>query len=66
MKLKRYSTTAAHYAEKLRAKGYTVKFNWVDSESYENITICGPIFCGYGCEFSTPRQAHEYITRQKF
>lgn len=63
-KIKTYNQTAQKYAEKLRKRGYSVKFNWVDDgRQYEDITIRGAIFNGYGGEFSTPRKAYEYINK---
>lgn len=64
-RVKKYSDTAAKYAEKLSRIGYTVKYNWVDPYGgyYEDVTVRGPIFCGYGREFDTVRQAYEYIQR---
>lgn len=61
MRLKQYNNTAALYAEKLRSAGYSVKFNFVDSWNYEDVSVCGPLWRGYGTEFSTPRKAYEYI-----
>lgn len=62
---KKYNKTAQIYAEKLRKKGYSIKFNWTDSFSgfYEDVTIRGAKFNGYGSEFSTPKKAYQYINR---
>lgn len=65
MRTKNYNKTAGLYAERLRSVGYTVRFNWVDDgQQYEDVTVCGPVFRGYGREFSTPREAWEYVRRQ--
>lgn len=63
MRTKKYNTTAIRYEEKLRKKGYSVKYNWHNAYDgdYEDITVRGPAFNGYGGEFSTPRKAYEYI-----
>lgn len=65
---KRFCKTAQRYEEKLRKKGYTVKYNWTDPYGgiYEDVTVSGPIFNGYGGEFSTPRMAWEFINRQSY
>ena len=62
---KHYNKTARKYEEKLRKKGYKVKYNWKDpySGEYEDVTVRGSIWNGYGGEFATPRKAYEYITR---
>lgn len=51
------------YRNKLLKAGYTCQFNWVSPWEYENVTVKGPLFRGYGGEFSTPRKAYEYVTR---
>ena len=63
MRTYKYNKTAQAYEQKLNKKGYTVKYNWSDSYGgdYEDVTVRGPIWCGYGGEFSTPRKAWEYI-----
>ena len=63
MRLKQYNKTAALFAEKLKSAGYSIKFNFVDEWNYEDVTVRGPIFRGYGKEFPTPRKAYEHITR---
>lgn len=62
---KHYNETARKYEQKLRKKGYSVKYNWVDpyGGEYEDVTVSGPAFCGYGGEFPTPRAAYERVTR---
>lgn len=64
-RVKKYGDTAAKYAEKLRRMGYTVKFNWIDPYGgyYEDVTVRGPIFRGYGIEYNTVREAYESIKR---
>lgn len=64
MREKKYNETAQKYAEKIRKMGYTIKFNWTDpyGGSYEDVTVRGPKWRGYGGEFSTPRQAYYAIT----
>lgn len=49
----------------LEKHGYSVTFNWTDpyGGSYEDITVRGAIWRGYGTEFSTPKAAWEYIRR---
>lgn len=64
MRTKKFSKTASMYAEKLRKLGYTVRFNWVDDNHYEDVSVCGAKFRGYGGEFSTPRKAYQYINNQ--
>lgn len=63
MRQKQYNKTAQKYEAKLRKKGYFVKYNWTDPFGgfYEDVTIRGARFKGYGCEFSTPKKAYEYI-----
>lgn len=61
MKAKTYNKTASLYADKLRSKGYSVRFNWIDDTHYEDVTVRGRVFRGYGREFSTPKQAYDYI-----
>lgn len=62
---KKYNETARKYEEKLRKAGYSVHYNWTDPYGghYEDVTVRGPKFNGYGSEFSTPRKAWEYISR---
>lgn len=42
-----------------------MKYNWIDPSGgeYEDVTVRGPKFRGYGGEFSTPRKAWEYINQ---
>lgn len=65
MRRKFYCETSRKYEEKLRKAGYFVKYNWTDpySGEYEDVTVRGPKFRGYGTEFSTPRKAWEYINQ---
>ena len=48
MRTKKYNKTAMIYADKLLKAGYTCRFNWVDDREYGNISVTGPLFCGYG------------------
>lgn len=66
MRTKKYCETSRKYEEKLRKAGYTVTYNWVDGYAgeYNDVTVRGPLFRGYGGEFSTTRKAWEYINRQ--
>lgn len=58
-RIKTYNDTANFYANKLRERGYVVRFNWVDDgRQYDDITVVG-----HG-EFPTPRKAWEYLTRK--
>ncbi len=54
-RIKTYNKTAAKYAEKVRKKGYHLRFNWVDADGYyyDDVTVLG-----HG-EFNTPRKAYE-------
>lgn len=63
MRTKKFNETARKYEEKLRKAGYSVQYNWVDAYAgeYEDVTVRGPKFRGFGGEFSTPRKAWEYI-----
>lgn len=63
MKTKKYNKTAIIYVDKLLKVGYTCHFNWVGDREYEDVSVTGPLFCGYGCEFSTPQKAYDYIKR---
>lgn len=65
MRDKTYGKTAAMYAERLRGRGYTCRFNWTDADGsrYDCVSVCGRMFCGHGGEFSTPKAAWDYITR---
>jgi hypothetical protein len=62
---KKYNETAQKYEQKLRKAGYSVKYNWTDPYGgyYEDVTVRGPIWRGYGGEFPTTRKAWEYIRR---
>lgn len=65
MRTKRYNKSASVYAQKLKDTGYSVTFNWTDTDGeYSDVTVRGRLFNGYGTEFSTPRQAYEYISKQ--
>lgn len=58
-RIKRYNKTAAKYAEKVRKKGYHLRFNWVDADGYyDDVTVLG-----HG-EFNTPRKAYERLVRR--
>lgn len=63
MRTYKFNKTANKTAEKLRSRGYQVKFNWIDPDAgiYEDVTVRGRIFRGYGVEFKTPRHAWVYI-----
>lgn len=63
MRTKSYNKTSMIYRNKLLKAGYTCQFNWVSQWEYENVTVKGPLFRGYGGEFPTPRKAYEYVTR---
>ena len=63
-KVKKYTKKSAYYAERLRGKGYSVRFNWVDEDSYEDVTVRGPVFNGYGREFNTPKEAWDFINER--
>jgi hypothetical protein len=58
-RIKQYNKTASLYKEKLRKKGYLLRFNWVDypGTEYDDVTVIG-----HG-EFNTPRKAYECLTR---
>lgn len=61
-RIKQYNKTAQKYAEKLEKRGYFVRFNWIDTVgNYDDVTVRGAKFCGYGSEFRTPRAAYNYI-----
>lgn len=64
MRQKYYNASAQRYAEKIRKLGYTIKFNWSDpyGGTYEDVTVRGPRYNGYGTEFSTPREAYYALT----
>ena len=61
MRTKKYNKTAQLYAEKLRKIGYTCRFNWISDSEYDDVTVTGAIWRGYGGEWPTPRKAYEYI-----
>ena len=65
--MRKISKSALLYAEKLRKKGYTVRFNNADTDGryYENVSVCGAVFRGYGSEFSTPKNAYDYVIWQE-
>ena len=58
-----YNKTAQLYKEKVEKLGYCLKFNWIDpyGGEYEDVTVRGPKFRGYGTEYSTPRDAYEHL-----
>jgi hypothetical protein len=63
MRQKQYNRTASDYAEKIKKMGYSISFNWTDPNGgfYEDVTVRGDLWRGYGTEFPTPRKAYEYI-----
>ena len=64
MRTKKYNDCAQKYAQKLKDKGYSITFNWVDTDGrYSDVTVRGRLFNGYGTEFSTPRQAYLFISK---
>lgn len=63
MRTKKYSKTSQYYECLIKRKGYFVKYNWTTQygDEYEDVTIRGPKFRGYGTEYPTMRKAWEAI-----
>ena len=65
--MRKVSKSTLLYAEKLKKKGYTVRFNNSDAcgRYYESVSVCGKVFLGRESKFSTPRNAYDYVIWQE-
>ena len=60
---KKYTHEAETYARRLRERGYSVRFNWVDGNHYIDVVVRGRATNGEAMTFTSPREAMQYVRK---